>query len=244
VMLASAARLARHFSSMPSGTPTIAVVLSGCGVFDGTEVHEAAAVLAGVTRGGAAVSCYAPTGPQMHTVDHLKGAPSEGQERDILAESARIARGAVKPLSELSTTCADAVIFPGGFGAAKNLSNFAVAGGDMAVKEDVARVIKDFHAAGKPIGLCCISPVLAAKVLGDKGVTLTMGRASGDQWPHAGAVEAAKGMGAVMVEKEVNEVVVDEANKVVTTPAYMFDGQFHQIQDGVSKMVDKVLKMI
>lgn len=226
--------------------PTVAVVLSGSGVYDGSEVHEASAALVGLSRGGAEVMCYAPDSPQMHVIDHTKGAPAEGETRNVMVESARIARGAVKPLTELNSGAADAVFFPGGFGAAKNLSDFAVKGGDMTVNSEVERVIKDFHGAKKPIGLCCIAPVLAAKVLGSSGVTLTLGKPDdgSGKWPYGGAIEAAKGMGANAVEKSVSEVAVDEANKVVTTPAFMYEGKFHEIHDGVAKAITALLGLI
>lgn len=245
--LAGNAHAVKFFSIYASlQAPTVAVVLSGTGVYDGSEVHEAAAVLAGVSRGGATVQCYAPDSPQMHVVDHVKGAPAEGESRNVLVESARIARGAVLPLAQLNGAAADALIIPGGFGAAKNLSDFAVNGADMKVVDDVARVINDFHSASKPIGMCCIAPILAAKVLGSKGVSLTLGKADdgSGKWPYAGSLEAAKGIGATVVEKAVDEVCVDDKNKLVTTPAYMYEGKFHEIQDGVGKMVATVLSMI
>ncbi|KAF2351506.1 Class I glutamine amidotransferase-like [Trinorchestia longiramus] len=226
--------------------PTVAVVLSGTGVYDGSEVHEAAAALAGITRAGADVQCFAPDVPQMHVVDHTKGAPADGDTRNTLVESARIARGHIKPLSALNSSAADAVIFPGGFGAAKNLSDFAVNGANMSVTEETARVLIDFHSAKKPIGLCCIAPILAAKVLGNQGVSLTLGRADdgSGKWPYAGSIDAAKSMGANMVEKSVDEILIDEKNKIVTTPAFMYEGKFHEIQDGVGKMVNAVMTLI
>jgi len=225
--------------------PTVAVVLSGSGVYDGTEIHEASATLASLTRAGADVQCFSPDAVQMHVVDHTKGAPSE-ESRNVLVESARIARGNVKPLSELSSTSADAVIFPGGFGAAKNLSDFAVKGAEMSVIGDVERVIKDFHGAKKPIGLCCIAPMLAAKVLGGNGVSLTLGKSDdgSGKWPYGGSLEAAKALGANVVEKSVDEVEVDEANLVVTSPAFMYEGKFHEIHDSVANMVNSVLKLV
>lgn len=237
----------RLFStSMSLQAPTVAVVLSGCGVYDGSEVHEASATLASLTRAGADVVCYAPDEPQMHAIDHTAGAPIENDNRNVMKESARISRGNVKPITELNSSSADAVIFPGGFGAAKNLSNFAVSGADMTVNGEVERVLNDFHGSKKPIGLCCIAPMLAAKVLGSKGVTLTLGKSDdgSGKWPYAGSIEAAKSMGANVVEKGVDEVLVDEANQVVTTPAFMYEGKFHEIHDGVAKMVNTVVGMI
>jgi len=222
----------------------IAVILSGCGVYDGTEVHEASAALAALSRAGAEVTMFAPDKDQAHVVDHTKGAEME-QTRNVLLESARIARGAVKPLSELTADDADAAVFPGGFGAAKNLSDFGFKGADMTVDPEVSRIISSFHAAGKPLALCCIAPILAAKVLGDCGPTLTLGNCgSEDNWPYQGAIEAAKSFGANMELKEVEEVCVDVVNKIVTTPAFMYNGQFHQIQDGVSAMVKELLEMV
>jgi enhancing lycopene biosynthesis protein 2 len=140
----------------------VALVLSGCGVYDGTEVHEASACLVHLSRGGATVSMFAPDVAQMHVIDHTKGEPL-AQERNVLVESARIARGKVAPLASLNAGDFDAVVFPGGFGAAKNLSDFAVKGPELTLIPDVTRVLTEFHAAQKPIGLCCIAPILAAK---------------------------------------------------------------------------------
>ncbi|XP_023594877.1 glutamine amidotransferase-like class 1 domain-containing protein 3, mitochondrial [Trichechus manatus latirostris] len=145
-------RAALHCSAPRPGA-RVAVVLSGCGVYDGTEIHEASAILVHLSRGGADVQIFAPDTPQMHVVDHTKGQPSEGDTRNVLIESARIARGKIVDLAQLRAADHDAAIFPGGFGAAKNLSTFAVDGKDCKVNRDVERVLKEFHSAGKPIGL-------------------------------------------------------------------------------------------
>jgi len=232
------------FSTSSTTNAKIAVVLSGCGVYDGTEVHEASAALAALSRGGADVEMYAPDKEQAHVVDHTKGAEME-HSRNVLLESARIARGAVKPLSELTAESFDGAVFPGGFGAAKNLSDFGFKGADMTVDPDVERIISSFHAAGKPIALCCIAPILAAKVLGGSAPTLTLGNCGSDSdWPYQGAIEAAKSFGANMELKGVEEVCIDKDNKLVTTPAFMYNGQFHEIQDGVSLMVRELLDIV
>ncbi|KAF5905882.1 ES1 protein, mitochondrial-like, partial [Clarias magur] len=150
----------------------VAVVLAGCGVFDGTEIHEASAVLVHLSRNGASVKIFAPSIAQMHVVDHVKGTPTE-ETRNVLVESARLARGDIQDLSELSVKDFDAIIFPGGFGVAKNLCSWAVQGKDCSVNEQVKAVLQAFHAEKKPIGLCCISPVLAAKVF--PGCEVTVG---------------------------------------------------------------------
>jgi len=222
----------------------IAVVLSGCGVYDGTEVHEAAAALAALSRAGAEVEMFAPEVDQAHVVDHSKGAEMD-QTRSVMLESARIARTAVKPLTQLTVDGADAVVIPGGFGAAKNLSDFGFKGADMTVHGEMERVIKDFHGAGKPLALCCISPIIAAKVLGDKNPKLTLG-STGEEadWPYQGSIEVARGFGGNMEEMSVGEVCVDSDNKIVTTPAFMFNGKFHEIQDGVSQMISELMKLL
>ncbi|GLH13152.1 ES1-like protein, mitochondrial [Gryllus bimaculatus] len=167
------------------------------------------------------------------------GAPVEKECRNVLTESARIARGNVKPLNLLNESCADAIVFPGGFGAAKNLSDFALKGADCSVNDDVTRVLKEFHKARKPIGLCCIAPVLAAKILGN--VVLTLGKKDGECWPHSGAIEQAEKMGAKMEFKNVDEIAVDTKNNIITTPAFMFEGKFHEIYDGIGLMIKELV---
>ncbi|XP_035378969.1 glutamine amidotransferase-like class 1 domain-containing protein 3A, mitochondrial [Electrophorus electricus] len=231
-----------HTSARWSGA-RVAVVLSGCGVYDGTEIHEASAILVHLSRGGAEVQMFAPDVEQMHVIDHRKGQPAEMETRNVLAESARIARGSIADLAKLSAGSHDAVIFPGGFGAAKNLSSFAVDGKDCSVNEEVERVLKDFHKAGKPIGLCCISPVLVAKVL--PGVEVTVGHEEerGGRWPYAGTAQAIVALGGKHKVKEVTEAHVDMKNKVVTSPAFMCDTKLHLIFDGIGAMVRDVLKL-
>ncbi|XP_009472621.1 PREDICTED: ES1 protein homolog, mitochondrial [Nipponia nippon] len=221
----------------------VSVVLSGCGVYDGTEIHEASAILVHLSRGGAEVQMYAPDVPQMHVIDHSKGQPAEAESRNVLVESARIARGKIASLAKLTTADHDAVIFPGGFGAAKNLSTFAVDGKDCKVNREVERVLKDFHKAGKPIGLCCISPVLAAKVLSGAEVTVGHEEEEGGKWPYAGTAGAIKELGGKHCVKEVTEAHVDTKNKVVTTPAFMCETELHNIFDGIGAMVKNVLKL-
>ncbi|XP_036206185.1 glutamine amidotransferase-like class 1 domain-containing protein 3A, mitochondrial isoform X2 [Myotis myotis] len=206
-----APRAAFH-GSAPRPGARVALVLSGCGVYDGTELHEASAVLVHLSRGGAEVQIFAPNVPQMHVIDHTKGQPSESETRNVLAESARIARGKITDLAQLSAANHDAAIFPGGFGAAKNL-------------------------------LCCIAPVLAAKVLPGVEVTVGHEQEEGGKWPYAGTAEAIKAMGAKHCVKGVTEAHVDQKNKVVTTPAFMCETALHHIHDGIGAMVTKVLEL-
>lgn len=234
-------RNALHTSPVPMNAK-VAVVLSGCGVYDGTEIHEASAVLVHLSRTQAQVSMFAPNIEQMHTINHTKGEPME-PNRNVLVESARIARGKVEDLSGLQADGFDAVIFPGGFGAAKNLSNFATESADMKVIPDVERILKEFHDAKKPVGLCCIAPVLAAKVI--PGCEVTVGSdGEADKWPYAGTIGAIEKLGAKHVKKSVTEAHVDAANKIVTAPAFMCETGVHEIFDGIGEMVSNVLKLI
>lgn len=227
-------------------TDKIALVLSGCGVYDGSEVHEASAACVAISRAGKKVVFYAPDKSHHHLVNHITGAADEGDSRKVRIEAARIARGEVKSLNELTVDAVDAVIFPGGFGAAKNLSSFATSA-EPQVDEEVARVLRQFVAAGKPMGLCCIAPILAALVLSkDDGmkIKMTLGKAGGEGWPYAATIDKAIEFGVDHQELEVDAICVDEEHKIVTTPAYMYDAEFHQIHDGVAKMVETVIGML
>lgn len=214
--------------------PRFAVVLSGCGVYDGAEIHEAVLTLLAIDRAGGTSQCFAPDIAQMHVVNHLTGQET-GESRNVLVEAARLARGAIKPLSEFQAGDFDAIVFPGGFGAAKNLCSFAVAGPDCTVDADVERAITDMRAASKPIGALCISPAILARVLG--GVELTIGNDTGT----AAALEK---MGAHHVDRSHGEIAVDAAAKVVTTPCYMLDASIGQIADGAQAVVNKLIELV
>ncbi len=217
-------------------TAKVAVVLSGCGVMDGSEIHEAVSVLLHLSRAGAEYQCFAPDKDQMHVVDHATGEASSGERRNVLRESARIARGEIRPLTELEPTDFDAVILPGGFGAAKNLCDFAVKAADCTVDPEVERVVKAFRGAGRPIGMCCIAPVIAAKVL--PGCRVTIGN-------DEGTASAIKAMGSENVDRPVTEACVDEEHNLVTAPAYMYgDAAVHEVYDGIGEMVRGVLSRV
>ncbi|XP_029980629.1 glutamine amidotransferase-like class 1 domain-containing protein 3A, mitochondrial [Sphaeramia orbicularis] len=219
----------------------VAVVLAGCGVYDGSEIHEASAVLVHLSRGGASVNMFAPNIDQMHVVNHLKGEPSE-EKRNVLVESARLARGNIQDLSKLSVKDHDAIIFPGGFGAAKNLCTWAVQGKDCSVNDEVKAALQAFHGEGKPIGLCCISPVLAAKVF--PGCEITLGLEKDEKYPYTtDSVAGVSELGCKHVNKNVSESHVDEKNKLVTTCAFMCEAPIHEIFDGIGEMVKDVLKL-
>lgn len=217
----------------------VAVVLSGCGVFDGSEIHEAVSVLTHLSRAGAEVKCFAPDA-QFDEIDHLTHKPT-GQKRSVLAESARIARGEIEPLKDLMTSAYDAVVFPGGFGAAKNLCDFASKGADCKVDPEVERVVREFHHDGKPIAMCCIAPVIVARVLGEGnggiGCAVTIGH-------DKGTAEAIRKMGSTNVGHDVRAAHVDEENNVITTPAYMCDAKVHEVYEGIGRMIDRTLERV
>lgn len=212
----------------------IAVILSGNGVFDGAEIHEATLTLYAIAKKGASYEIFAPDVPQHHVINHITGDEMD-ETRNVLIESARIARGAIKALSEFSGKDFDALILPGGFGAAKNLSTFAFEGPDCTVNPDVEAAIREMVSLGKPVGALCIAPVILAKLLGD--VTLTIGQDEGT----ASAVET---LGATHKNTSHGEVVIDSKYKVVTTPCYMLDATIDQIGDGAMNAVEAVLGMV
>ena len=214
----------------------VGVVLSGCGVFDGAEIHESVITLLALDRHGAEAVMCAPDVAQMHVVNHLTGDVAEGEERNVLVESARIARGAIKDVKEISADELDALILPGGFGAAKNLCDFAVAGADCAVNADVADLVRAVHEQGKPVAAVCIAPALLAKVLGDEAPELTIGNDAGT----AGALES---MGATHVKCPVREFVVDRERKIITSPAYMLAQSISEAADGIEGTVTALLEL-
>jgi enhancing lycopene biosynthesis protein 2 len=213
----------------------VGLVLSGCGVYDGSELHESIITMLELDKAGVEVICIAPDVVQADVINHLDGSPS-AQSRSVLLESARIARGEVKVIANMSVDDFDALIFPGGFGAAKNLSNYASSAADCSVEPSVHALIEAMHRAGKPIAALCIAPVLLAKVLGG-GVNLTIGNDS----KTAADIAA---MGAKHSECSVQDIVIDSENKVVTTPAYMLATSIADLHIGIAKVVKQLIQMI
>jgi enhancing lycopene biosynthesis protein 2 len=214
----------------------VGVVLSGCGYLDGAEIQEACCTLLSLDRRGARLVAMAPDIAQMHVVDHVKSAPAEGAQRRVLGEAARIVRGQIVELSQVSAKDLDALIFPGGFGVAKNLCSFAVDGRNMKVLPAVERLARDVRQAGKPSGYVCIAPVLAARLFGGEGVKVTIG----NDRDTATAIES---WGARHVECKVEDIAVDERLKIVSTPAYMLGPWIAPVATGIDKLVSAVLEM-
>ncbi|MFJ2327266.1 isoprenoid biosynthesis glyoxalase ElbB [Pseudomonas sp. NPDC087690] len=212
----------------------VAVILSGSGVYDGAEIHESVITLLRLDQRGAQVQCFAPNIAQLHVINHLTGEEMP-ESRNVLVESARIARGNIKDIREADVDDFDALIVPGGFGAAKNLSNFAVEGSGCSVQPEVLALAEAFAEAGKPVGLMCISPALAAKIYGP-GVTCTIGN-------DADTATAMNKMGATHEDCAVTEIIEDKARKLVTTPAYMLAQNISEAASGINKLVDRVLEL-
>jgi len=215
----------------------VAVILSGCGVYDGAEIHESVLTLLALDKAQVEVTVAAPNIDQMHVVNHQTGEVAEGESRNVQVESARIARGPVKSVSELNPDELDAVVFPGGFGAAKNLSTFAVDGAECSVDETTSEFIGRVHSAGKPIGFACISPAIAAKIFGEKGVRLTIGK-------DEGTASTLESIGANHISCPVAGFVVDEDLKIVSTPAYMLGQRISDVQQGIFKWIDAVIGLV
>ena len=214
----------------------VAVILSGCGVFDGAEIHESVLVLLALDRANAQIVCAAPDIAQHHVINHLTGQPATGETRNVLVESARLARGKISPLSQLNAEELDAVILPGGFGVAKNLCTFALAGENFEVNQELAAFLQAVHRAGKPIGFVCIAPAIAAKLFGPEKVEFTIGT---DQ----ATAKALQGAGAAHIACPVRNAVVDQRLKIVTTPAYMLASRITEAEAGINKLVQAVLEM-
>ena len=210
-------------------------MLAGCGVYDGAEINEAVLTLLCLEQQGASYQCFAPDIEQMHVVNHLTGEPAKGESRNVLVEAARIARGNIRDLAQANAGEFDALLVPGGFGAAKNLCNFAVAGAEMEVQSDFLSLARAFHQSGKPIGLICIAPVMAAAICGE-GTRCTIGN-------DADTAAAINAMGGEHLVCPVSEARVDTQRKMVTTPAYMLAGSVSEAYSGISECVKEVLAL-
>ncbi|HSP30959.1 MAG TPA: isoprenoid biosynthesis glyoxalase ElbB [Halomonas sp.] len=216
-------------------TKQVAVILAGCGVYDGSEIYETTLTLLRLDQLGIGYHCFAPDIEQHHVVNHLNQ-EVEGEPRNVLQESARLARGEISPLSELVADDFDAVIVPGGFGVAKNLSDFATASDDMQVLETLKESLAGFREEAKPIGLMCIAPVMVPRLLGD-GIAVTIG----NDPAVSGAISA---MGGLHRSCGVEDIVVDLEHRVVTTPAYMLATRISEAATGIFKLVDRIDEMM
>lgn len=214
----------------------IAVMLSGCGVYDGSEIYESVMTFLRLEQAGVEFQCMAPNIDQMHVINHLTGEEAPGETRNVLVEAARLARGEIIDVAEANPADYAALIFPGGFGAAKNLSDFAVKGADLTVQSDVLAFARAIHEAGKPVGLICIAPAMTPRIFGE-GAECTIGN-------DPATAEAITAMGGVHRACPVDEMVIDERRRIVTTPAYMLAGSISQAAEGIWKLVDQVVEWV
>lgn len=215
---------------------TVGIFLSGCGVYDGSEIQEAVFATLFLDRAGAKIVYIAPDMPQMHVVNHMLGQESKGETRNALVEAARIARGNIRSAKTVQAQELDALVFPGGYGAAKNLCDFATKGAECSVDSRVERIVREMLAAGKPMGFICVAPALCARIVGD-GVRLTIGN-------DADTASALEKMGAKHVACSVDQIAVDEAKRIVSVPAYMYgDASPSAVAAGIEKLVAKVLEL-
>lgn len=212
----------------------IAVILAGCGVYDGSEIHEAVATLLAIEKSGVNYQIFAPDINQFHVIDHVTGEVS-AETRNVFVESARIARGNIKKLRTFEAKDFNAIVFPGGFGVAKNLCTYAIDGPDNLVNPLVEKAIRDSIELKKPIGALCISPVLLATVLGN--ITVTIGS-------NKDTIDAINSLGAKHITTKGSEVIVDTINKIVSTPCYMLDAPISVIFEGAANVINKLIELM
>ncbi len=211
-----------------------AIILSGCGVYDGAEIHESTMTMLAIVRNEATYDIFAPDIPQSHVINHLTGEETN-EKRNVLVESARIARGNIKALTAYKADDYDALILPGGFGVAKNLCTYAFDGADFSVNRQVEDALVSTYKAGKPIGALCISPVLLAGVF--DGIDVTIGK-------DAGTASDIEKLGAIHIETGPGEIVVDNSNRIVTNPCYMIDSDISDIYNGADNVIKAIIELI
>ena len=213
----------------------VAVILSGCGVYDGSEIYESVLTLLQLETCGAQYQCMAPNIDQLHVVNHITGEVMADQQRNVLTEAARLTRGDIIDLADANPADYDALIIPGGFGAAKNLCDFAVAGDQCNINTLVMSFTQAIHQAGKPVGLICIAPAMTPLLFGE-GATCTIG----NDTDTAAAIES---MGGNHQPCTVGNIVIDQKRKIVTTPAYMLANSISEAAAGINKLVDTVISL-
>ncbi len=217
-------------------TKKIGILLAGCGVMDGSEIHEATLTLYFLDLQGAEAICMAPDKDQLDVVDHVAGTPVD-EKRRVMIEAARIARGKIVDVKSVKADTLDAIIIPGGLGAAKNLCTFAKDGPSCRVDESVANLLREMHRKNKPIGALCIAPAVLARLFGEEcAPEITIGT-------DPGTASALEQMGAKHKSSKVDEIVIDSKNKIVTTPCYMLARSIKEVGYGVQKLVAKILEM-
>lgn len=210
-----------------------AVVLAGSGVFDGAEIHEATLTLLAIDKAGSSYQCFAPDIEQHHVINHITGEEML-EKRNVLIEAARIARGNIKDLADYNAKDFDAIVFPGGFGVAKNFSSLAFDGPNLSVNQTVSDAVVATVEEGKPIGALCIAPAMMVKILEKAKVTIGQDE---------GTIQAIETLGGEHVKTNHGEIIIDESYKLVTTPCYMLDASISQIEEGAKKVIEAIINM-
>lgn len=224
----------------------IAVLLAGSGVYDGSEIHEAVFTLLALEEFGAQAVCIAPNEPQHHVVNHLTGEEMQ-EERNVMVEAARIARGAVQDLATVQVADFDGLIIPGGFGAAKNLNKWALEGPSGAIKPAVQELIVNFVKAAKPIAGLCMGPTVIAKALEGAGIhaSLTVGSTEAPSpYDIEGISQGMGDLGAMVSMATVEEVIVDHTNKIVTAPCYMMEASILDVRENIAMAVGELVALV
>jgi enhancing lycopene biosynthesis protein 2 len=226
-----------------SSTKHVALLLAGCGVYDGSECTEAVSIILHLERNGCTFDTFSPNKDQVHTVNHTAGSADEDPKRNVMVESARIVRGKIQDVKEFDIDKYDAVVVPGGFGAMKNLCSYAIDGVDkFKIDDGVKKMLTACLDTKKVLGLTCIAPMLMTKV--KPGCKITLGKATGDNFPYAGTIADAISLGMNHVECDNKGIVVDEENKIVTCPAFMQDENFYAVFVNIGMLVDKIVEMM
>jgi enhancing lycopene biosynthesis protein 2 len=225
----------------------IGVLLSGCGVYDGSEIHESVFTLLAIEENGAEAVCFAPDKDQSHVINHLDGSVEIGEKRNILKESARIARGEIKSINKTSIDDFDALVIPGGFGAAKNLNRWAFEGPDGDIDPAVKHLIIDMVSAKKPIAALCMGPTVIAKALQGSGIGTKLTVGTNKEKSPYDIKEISDGMeslGVMSVMKTINEICFDEENKIITAPCYMMQASISEVRNNTKLAIDKLVTLI
>lgn len=224
----------------------VAVVLSGCGVYDGSEIHETVLTLLAIKQNGGEYQCMAPNIKQHHVLNHMSG-EELNEDRNVLIESSRIARGDIKDINECSMDDYDALVIPGGFGAAKNLSKWAFNGPDGEINADVRRIVNEAVTQKKPVAALCMGPTLVAKSLEGSGVSskLTVGTTEENSPYEIDAISAGmESVGASPSMKSIREVEIDQNNKIVSAPCYMMDGDIVDVHNNIQLAIKEMFTLL
>lgn len=224
----------------------IGVLLAGCGVFDGSEIHEATFALLALNQRGVEVVCMAPDMAQHHVINHITG-EEMNEQRNVLVESARIARGEIQSIDEVDIASLDALVVPGGSGAAKNLSQWAIDGPDGYILPEVVKLIKTMVEKGKPLAGLCMGPTVIAQALAQTDIKprLTVGSTEAKSPYDIGGISSGmESLGAEVTMRTIKEIELDENHRIVTAPCYMMEGSISEVHDNIQQAIDALVLLV